>query len=243
MLSNDIKKIISDFKNGNYLETGFRDGISAKQAIELGFKKVISIEIDKDFVAIGRRKFESEIKNGVLEIIEGDSSECLEKYFNEHVSVVYLDAHGGKKTNPVPLEKELEILSKFKFDKNQIIIIDDFHKIKKKENYGEDNWKSKISFEKIIYLTKKIEKNFIELPYWSNKKKILFSTRGFNSYYVSANKNLYYQWLIFKNSAYVYFLKYLNLSLIILKEKILKKILNKKYYDSLKKIFYKNGNK
>ena len=39
MLSNDLKKIISKFKNGIYLETGFRDGVSAKQAIELGFNR------------------------------------------------------------------------------------------------------------------------------------------------------------------------------------------------------------
>ena len=54
------------------------------------------------------KEFESEIKNGVLEIIEGDSSECLEKYFNKQVSVVYLDAHGGKEIYPVPLKKNLK---------------------------------------------------------------------------------------------------------------------------------------
>ncbi|MDC3022488.1 hypothetical protein OA179_00395 [Candidatus Pelagibacter sp.] len=242
MLSNDLKKIISKFKNGIYLETGFRDGVSAKQAIELGFKKVISIEIDKDSVINGKKKFESEIKNGVLEIIEGDSGECLEKYFNKQVSIVYLDAHGGNEIYPVPLEKELEILSKFKLDKNQMIIIDDFYKIKKQKIYEKDNWKKQISLENIKLLIKKFERNFIELPYWSNKKKILFSSRGCNSYYISANKNFYYQWLIFKNSTYVYFLKYLNLSLFILKEKILNKILNKKLYTFLKKIFNKNGN-
>ena len=236
MLSNDLKKIISKFKNGIYLETGFRDGVSAKQAIELGFKKVISIEIDKDSVLNGKKKFVREIESGILEIVEGDSSKCLERYFNEKISVIYLDAHGGKEIYPVPLEKELEILSKLKLDKNQMIIIDDFYKIKKQQIYEENNWKRQISFENIKVLIEKFEGDFLELPYWSNKRKILFSSRGCNSYYILADKSLYYQWLILKNSTYVYFLKYLNLSLYVLKEKIFKKILNKKF-------FYKNDNK
>ena len=36
--------------------------------------------------------------------------------------------------------------------------------------------KGQISFENIKLLIKKFERNFIELPYWSNKK-ILFSSR------------------------------------------------------------------
>ena len=52
-----------------------------------------------------------------------------------------------------------------------MIIIDDFYKIKKQQIYDENNWKRQISFENIKLLIKKFERNFIELPYWSNKKK------------------------------------------------------------------------
>lgn len=45
-----------------YLETGFLHGDSVKAALNLGFNEVISIEINKNFVEEGKKRFYKEIK-------------------------------------------------------------------------------------------------------------------------------------------------------------------------------------
>jgi hypothetical protein len=151
---NLLKKNIA----GTYVETGFASGNSAKFALDLGFKKVISIEIDKESVIKGREKFHKFIKSNKLELIHGESSVELEKVLKKHidVSVIFLDAHDGDHLFNAPIEKELDVIKKY-YNK-QIIIIDDFQKIKyNKLNPLKNYWGKKNNYNKII---SKFEKEF-----------------------------------------------------------------------------------
>ena len=99
MISKDLQifiqqNIINNNPKAKYLETGFLKGQSANEMLKLGFKKVVSIEIDEDFIKKGEIKFKNEIKDNRLEIIKGDSAEKISEYFSEEYDVVFLDAHG-----------------------------------------------------------------------------------------------------------------------------------------------------
>ena len=166
---NVLKKNIA----GAYLETGFASGNSAKFALDLGFKKVISIEIDKESVTKGREKFHKFIESNKLELIHGESSIELEKVLKKYmdVSVIFLDAHDGNHSFNAPLEKELDVIKKY-YNK-QIIIIDDFQKIKyNKLNPDINYWGKKNDYKKIISKFKKEFNNEVTEVYLGNFLKI-----------------------------------------------------------------------
>ena len=74
MISKELQNFIKDnvLKKNNkckYLETGFLEGQSAHEMLLLGFEKVVSIEIDNNFIKLGKQKFNSFIKSDRLEIV------------------------------------------------------------------------------------------------------------------------------------------------------------------------------
>ena len=104
-------------KNPIFLETGFGIGTGALQALECGFSKIISIEIDDDLIEKGKENFRKFIDDGSLILVKGDSSEKIQEYFNSTIDVTFLDAHGqfnfdNKNVISAPLEKELEFIQK-----------------------------------------------------------------------------------------------------------------------------------
>tara|TARA_B100000989_G_C19416256_1_gene416584 strand:- start:482 stop:841 length:360 start_codon:yes stop_codon:yes gene_type:complete len=112
-----LSKIISQYNNGTYLETGFFLGESALIALKLGFKKVISIEYNEEFVNKGKFRFQEYIKNKKLEIIKEDSGKIIETILvnNPDITVIFLDALHYVEDEDIsaPLEKELAIIKKF----------------------------------------------------------------------------------------------------------------------------------
>ncbi len=149
--------ILKKYKKGIYLETGLASGDSSKLALDLGFKKVISIEIDKNSIKYVKKKLNKFIKKKKLLLVKGDSSkkikEILKKYKN--ISVFFLDAHDGSHANNAPLEKELNEIENIY--NNQLIIIDDFAKIKFSNMDQKNYWGKKNNYKKII---NKLTKNF-----------------------------------------------------------------------------------
>ena len=144
-LVKDLDPILKKFTNGIYLETGLASGESTERALNLNFNKVVTIEIDPDSVKLAKIKFKNYIKNEKLIIIEGDSIEKLEEVLRtyEDVSVIFLDAHDGDHKNNAPVENELEIIQQYY--KNQLIIIDDFTKIKNNVSSSDPKrWAKKI---------------------------------------------------------------------------------------------------
>ena len=76
------KNIIDKNINAKYLETGFLEGVSAFEMLSLGFKKVVSIEIDENFVNEGEKKFSTFIKPTIVEMRK---TFLFPKYFCEKV--------------------------------------------------------------------------------------------------------------------------------------------------------------
>ena len=65
-------------KNNVFVETGTLWGDGVAVALECGYDKVISIEIDPDRVAANSERFADEIAEGRVELVEGDTFDVFE---------------------------------------------------------------------------------------------------------------------------------------------------------------------
>ena len=165
-VNNGVNKYIKKFldvngivpNEANYLETGLQHGNSLQNALDLKFGKIISIEINKDFIHKANEKFKNQIKNSRVILIEGDSQKKLKEIFNQDINIFFLDAHGfGAKypeiyndQNVMPLENELNFLLN-RINEKTLIIIDDYLKIKNSSMFlnRKNKWISKVSYEKL----------------------------------------------------------------------------------------------
>ena len=169
-----------------YLETGLDKGNSVQDVLtNFNFKKIISIEIDKIKIDKVKQKLQYDNDYSKIILIEGDSAIKLREIYDQSTDIVFLDAHGKyTDTDPTkisPLEKELKFLIN-KMDEHQLIIIDDFIKIR--NNYLFKNildWRSHYKY--------------INLKLLLNRKKLkkleIFYDNGMNSYLLlTKNKKL-----------------------------------------------------
>ncbi|MDC3257671.1 hypothetical protein OAU30_02105, partial [Candidatus Pelagibacter sp.] len=69
-----------------YLETGLNEGDSVQLALDLNFKKIISIEIDKDAVDKANQRFKNEIIDSRVLLIQGDSQKKIIEIFDQNIN-------------------------------------------------------------------------------------------------------------------------------------------------------------
>jgi hypothetical protein len=200
MITNDLqifikKNIIDKNINAKYLETGFLKGESAFEMLSLGFKKVVSIEIDENFVNEGEKKFSTFIKDQRLEIVKGDSAEKISKYFSDDFHVVFLDAHGTiereLKDKSAPLERELEIILEKGLKDHQLLIIDDYIKIKHFYLFAYNIYDWRYLAGKTKNLIKKFNKKIYEVPY-KNSSYLLIVGKDYK-FHKNLFKNLFFK--------------------------------------------------
>tara|TARA_B100001175_G_scaffold272444_1_gene245623 strand:- start:582 stop:1340 length:759 start_codon:yes stop_codon:yes gene_type:complete len=159
-----------------YLETGLDQGNSVKDVLtNFNFKKIISIEIDKIKIDKVKQRLQYENDYSKIIFIEGDSSIKLREIYDQSTDIIFLDAHGKyTDTDPskiFPLEEELKFLID-KADKHQLIIIDDFIKIRNNHLFkNELDWRSHYEYKDFKLLLN--EKGF--------KKLEIFYDTGMNS--------------------------------------------------------------
>ena len=200
MIINDLqifikKNIINKKIDPKYLETGFLEGQSAYEMLSLGFKKVVSIEIDQNFVTEGEKKFSSFIKDQRLEIVKGDSAEKILDYFSDEFHVIFLDAHGtierDLKDKSAPLERELKIILDKGLKDHQLLIIDDYIKIKHFYLFAYNDYDWRFLARKTKNLIKKFDKKIYEVPYKDSSYLLVVG----NDYEFRANllKNFFYR--------------------------------------------------
>ena len=79
--------ILKKYNKGIYLETGLASGDSSKLALDLGFKKVISIEIDKNSIDYVKKKLKKFVKNKKLLLVQGDSSKKIRDIIKKHKNI------------------------------------------------------------------------------------------------------------------------------------------------------------
>lgn len=124
------RSLLKEYKNGRvFVETGSYIGDAIQQAIEAGYEKIISIDIDQKNIDFCKRRFDP---LGVIQLICGDSAECLWdaiKDIDEPITF-WLDSHWQlfedepKGDNPFPLLKELQQIARHPI-KTHTILIDD----------------------------------------------------------------------------------------------------------------------
>jgi hypothetical protein len=123
------KEVLGKHKNKNFVETGTLWGEAVEVALECGFEKIYSIEIDPEKVKFNQEKFSKEIEEGRVTIVEGDTFEVfgdvLKKISGK--TTFWLDAHWdgdveGEYKCPLPFE--LEQISKMRSKSNTLLIDD-----------------------------------------------------------------------------------------------------------------------
>jgi len=107
------KKVLQKYKNDIFVETGTLWGEAIEVALDCGFKKIYSIEIDPQKVKFNREKFNKEIQDGIVEIIEGDTFKVFKDIILKinKPATFWLDAHWdgdvmGEYKCPLPFELE-----------------------------------------------------------------------------------------------------------------------------------------
>jgi hypothetical protein len=144
------KEVLSKYKNKNFVETGTLWGEAIEVALECGFEKIYSIEIDPEKVKFNREKFAKEIEEGKVNIVEGDTFEVFDDILKQITgkTTFWLDAHWDgdvEGQHKCPLPFELENISKMR-SKSNTLLIDDRRLFGDKES----TWGWEITEDQII---------------------------------------------------------------------------------------------
>ena len=123
------KSVLSKYTNDIFVETGTLWGEAVEVAIECGFKKIYTVEIDPDKVKFSQQKFAKEIESGQVEVIEGDTFKVFPDLIKkvDAQATFWFDAHwdGGPVGDyKCPLPFELEALLTHPI-KTHTLLVDD----------------------------------------------------------------------------------------------------------------------
>lgn len=174
---NSIKNIsnLIDENNINvFVETGCYRGNTLSFALQLGFKKLYSCDIDLESADYCRNEFSQDAR---LRIDHKPSntflSDLMPELENEESVLFFLDAHlpDMETTTDVslPLEEELDIIWAARSNKKDIIVIDDL-RIYEENDYTGGNWsdRDKYGSPTLDFLSKygyNVEKFLLEEGY------------------------------------------------------------------------------
>ncbi len=123
------KEVLLKYLNPYFLETGTANGDCVRLALEVGFEKIFSIELDENLQNENIQKYQSFINEGKVNLIMGDSLWELSNIAPslDKPTTFWLDAHqdfGPKGTKRCPLYEELTAI-KYSNIKSHTILIDD----------------------------------------------------------------------------------------------------------------------
>jgi hypothetical protein len=106
-----------------FFETGTHFGDSVQDALNLGFKKIISVEINDEYYNYCLDKFKDNLNKKVF-LFLGDSLVHLPQMLTivDTKAMFWLDAHSDG--NTTPFQQELQLILNHHI-KNHVIIIDD----------------------------------------------------------------------------------------------------------------------
>lgn len=129
MMSSLTKKVLEKYPNKYFVETGTNIGNSVQLALDCGFEKVITMEIDPKKVESVKKRFFKEIEENKVILLEGDTVETFPEALKilDGPATFWLDAHwdeGPQGEYLCPLPIELEEIQKTSI-KNHTLLIDD----------------------------------------------------------------------------------------------------------------------
>lgn len=123
------KEVLLKYLNPYFLETGTANGDCVRLALEVGFKKIFSIELDENLQNENIHNYQSFINEGKVNLITGDSLWELSNIIPvlDKPTTFWLDAHqdfGPKGVKRCPLYEEISSI-KMSNIKTHTILIDD----------------------------------------------------------------------------------------------------------------------
>lgn len=123
------KEVLSKYLNPYFLETGTANGDCVRLALEIGFEKIFSIELDEILQKENIQTYQSFINEGKIDLITGDSLWEMSNIIPslDKPTTFWLDAHqdfGPKGIKRCPLYEELSAI-KYNDIKTHTILIDD----------------------------------------------------------------------------------------------------------------------
>ena len=152
--SNDqqLKKYVSEV----FVETGTYIGDGVLTALNSGFEKVISVEIDEQKYKESNLRLKEHIDSGRVTLHLGDVVQLLPEIISTDLGKItfWLDAHDTYLTNPCPLYNELEIIKKYHRN-DCTILIDDLRCIK-----NAIGWGMSVEFDSLIEKLKEINPDY-----------------------------------------------------------------------------------
>lgn len=122
-------EVLSKYKNPYFLETGTANGDCVRLALEVGFEKIFSIELDALLQVENIQKYQTLINENKIILITGDSLIELTNIISslDKPTTFWLDAHvdhGPTGIKRCPLYEELDAI-KTSIIKTHTILIDD----------------------------------------------------------------------------------------------------------------------
>jgi hypothetical protein len=123
------KKLLSQFPNKFFIETGTQQGHGLEVAVDCEFEKIYSVDIDSQCHGHCTQKFKDVIATGRMELFIGDSAVVLAKILEQidAPATFWLDAHAGAGLigkAPCPVIYELQQIASHHI-KTHTILIDD----------------------------------------------------------------------------------------------------------------------
>ena len=161
MIKTTLKKeVIQKYMSPYFFETGTANGDAVRLALEVGFEKIFSVEIDENLYNENCEKFKKEIDEKRVFLFLGDTFYLLPEIIEKHIDkqcTFWLDAHqdfgpGGVKR--CPLLDELDHI-KNKKELNHVFLIDD------RRMFGGDWWGAGITEDIVINKIKEIDQEYI----------------------------------------------------------------------------------
>lgn len=132
----DIEELRARFGCTTYLETGLYDprtDVSCRKALTCGFKKLYTVELREDWVALGKAEFATNVESGRLTVVHDDSANlanhlCSNPDFEER-TLFFLDAHVDNQliknyVKRCPIVEELNAIKELA-RKDHVICVDD----------------------------------------------------------------------------------------------------------------------
>jgi len=141
-----------------FIETGCFRGWSLGYALGIGFDKCYSCDIDQEMIDFCNNNLEK--YKDKFQIVQADSctflTDLLPQLDDIDSIIFYLDAHlpgwdkGGEREITVtkftfPLEQELEIINRFRPNRNDLIIVDDL-RLYEDGDFESGNWDQRARF-------------------------------------------------------------------------------------------------
>jgi hypothetical protein len=133
LVRHDVAFYVRTFGLTAFVETGLHEGDGVASATCHPFQSIHSVDLNERYVEAGRRNFAHDPR---VCLWHGASQEVLETLLptlDDHRILFWLDAHlpqnyemdAGNELRMFPINAELEVISRVRPDKRDVILIDD----------------------------------------------------------------------------------------------------------------------